>query len=319
MDKLITGIHHVTAVSGNAQENIDFYTGFLGLRLIKKTVNYDDPSAYHFYFGDEHGNPGTIMTTFPYGNDLQKGRDGNGKINTTAFSLPWNSIDFWLERLDKFDILFKHPQQRFEDEVFIYLEDYDGLGLELVFTQKENRPGYFYGERIPEEHSIRGIHHIELWVEAFEKTGALLTSVLNHQLIAESSNRFRYAVEDAPGQYIDILWTPNALKGFPGRGMVHHVAFATPSTESQLKLMDKIFAFGLQTTEVRNRNYFKSIYFNEPGGIIFEIATSGPGFTIDEDISELGMELKLPPQYEEKRKDLEESLPKFKYPTNEFR
>lgn len=318
MRKLITGIHHVTAVSGDAQENIDFYTGILGLRLVKKTVNFDDPTAYHFYFGDETGNAGTIMTTFPYGKDLRQGRHGKGKINTTAFSLPWDSIDYWLERLEKYKIAFKHPQQRFEHEAFIYLEDYDGLGIDLVFTKKETGPGYSFNTNIPAEHSIRRVHHVEMWVEGFEKTGALLTMVLNHQLIAESANRFRYAVNDQPGQYIDVLCAPDAPRGLSGRGMVHHVAFATPDAKTQLELMDEIYNFGLKTTEVRDRNYFTSIYFNEPGGIIFEIATSGPGFTIDEDISELGMELKLPAQYEERREELVKSLPEFIYPSENF-
>lgn len=318
METLITGIHHVTAVSGNAQENINFYTGILGLRLVKKTVNFDDPNAYHFYFGDEAGRPGTIMTTFPYGNSLQMGRHGKGKINTTAFSLPSNSLDYWQRRLKKYHIAVKHPQQRFGNEVFVYLEDYDGLGIELVFSEKEKREGYSFNKNIPEEHSIRGIHHVEMWVEAFEKTGALLTTVLNHQLVSEASNRFRYTVKGQHSQYIDVLYAPDALRGFSGRGMVHHVAFATANTESQLQLMEKIKAFGLHTTGIRNRNYFTSIYFTEPGGVIFEIATSGPGFTIDEDIAELGMALKLPAQFEEKREALNKSLPVFHYPTQNF-
>lgn len=318
MEKLITGLHHVTAVSGDAQENVDFYAGLLGLRLVKRTVNFEDPTTYHFYFGDESGNPGTIMTTFPYGKDLQKGRDGKGKINTTAFSLPWDSIDYWEERLGKYEIAFKPPQRRFEDEVFIYLEDPDGLGIELVFTKKENRPGYSFGKNILADHSIRGVHHVEMWVEAFEKTGALLTGPLNHKLMAESANRFRYGVEDQPGQYVDVLWSPDAIKGLPGRGMVHHLAFATPDAETQLAVLEKIYAFGLQTTEVKDRKYFTSIYFNEPNGIIFEIATSGPGFTLDEDLSELGMELKLPAQYEERRAELDKKLPPFVYPAKNY-
>lgn len=318
MEKLITGIHHVTAVSGGVQENIDFYTGVLGLRLVKKTVNFDDPNAYHFYFGDETGSAGTIMTTFPYGKDLQQGRDGVGKINTTAFSLPFQSLDFWEERLRNLNITFKNPQQRTAFEVFIFLEDFDGMGIELVFTAKEKKPGFSYHTEIPLEHSIRGIHHVEMWVESFEKTASLLTQVLNHKLISETSNRFRYAVEDEPGKFIDLLWTPDAIKGYPGRGMVHHVAFATPNQESQRTLLQQVRAFGLQPTEVKDRNYFTSIYFREPNGVLFEIATSGPGFGIDEDISELGMHLKLPSQYEEYRNKISENLPKFDYPSKKF-
>lgn len=318
MEKLITGLHHVTAISGDAQESIDFYTGILGLRLVKKTVNFEDPHTYHFYFGNETGNAGTIMTTFPYGKNLPKGRHGKGKINTTAFSLPLKSLDYWQGRLEKYAVAFKQPQQRLNGEVFIYLEDYDGLGLELVFSEKENRPGYTFKENLPIAHSIRGLHHVELWVEAFERTGALLTTVLNHQLIEEGASRFRYAIEDRPGQYIDLLCAPNSLKGLQGRGMVHHVAFATPDAQTQLTLMQAIETFGLQTTEVKDRKYFKSIYFNEPSGIIFEIATSGPGFTLDEDLSTLGRTLQLPEQYEEKRAELHRHLPHFNYPTPTF-
>ncbi len=319
MKKLITGIHHVTAVSGDAQENIDFYTGLLGMRLVKKTVNFDDPKAYHFYFGDATGTADTIMTTFPYGKDLQKGRHGKGKISTTAFSLPFSSVEYWEERLTAFHITFKPVQERFPGEAFIYLEDDDGLGIELVFTEKEERAGYSFSGHIPPEHSIRGIHHVELWLESPEKTGALLTKILNHELIHESYHRQRYAATDAPGHYIDILRAPDAMKGLPGRGMVHHVAFATPDGETQQQIMEKIHEYGLNTTGIKDRNYFTSIYFNEPGGIIFEIATEGPGFTADEDLSTLGMELKLPAQYEGRRAELSKILPTFNYPTEKFK
>src|SRR5690606_12384788 len=169
MTQLITGIHHVTAVSGDAQEKINFYTDFLGLRLVQKTVNFDFPEVYHFYFGDEAGSPGTIMTTFPYGKDLKKGRHGKGKINTTAFSLRIESLDYWLERLAAYNVSHKPPQERFSGEVFIYLEDPDGLGLELVFNNRETRAGYSFTGDIPVEHSIRGIHHVELWLEEYIK------------------------------------------------------------------------------------------------------------------------------------------------------
>lgn len=312
---LITGIHHVTAVSGDVQENIDFYTGVLGLRLVKKTVNFDDPEVYHFYFGDEAGTPGTIMTTFPYGKGLAQGRQGKGKVNTTAFSLPFASLDYWLDRLEQFDVAHKRPQERFRGEAFVYLEDADGLGLELTFNDKEARKGYASGGDIPAEHAIRGIHHVELWLDSFVKNGALLKTVMDHRLIHEGSNRFRYAVEDEPGRYIDILCAPETLRGLSGSGMVHHVAFATPDAGTQREVMEKLRAFGLRTTEVRDRKYFTSIYFNEPGGVIFEIATSGPGFSIDEERASLGERLMLPAQFEEKRALLDNVLPPFIYPS----
>lgn len=314
MEKLITGIHHVTAVSGDVQENIDFYTGFLGLRLVKTTVNFDDPEVYHFYFGDESGTGGTIMTTFPYGKKVKKGRTGQGKINVTAFSLPMDSLSFWLERLKEYQIDFKPIENRFKKEQFISLEDDDGLGIELVFTEKEERMGYSYSESVPEEHSIRGIHHVTMAVNQLEKTSDFLTSILNHQLIVQEGDLYRFAVEDQPGQYIDVRVAPNMERGLSGRGMVHHVAFLTPNTTTQGMIMKKVEAYGISTTEVRDRNYFSSIYFNEPSGIIFEIATAGPGFTIDEDILELGMTLKLPEPLEARRSELTQILPPFIYP-----
>lgn len=315
---LITGLHHVTAVTGDAQENIDFYTGVLGLRLIKKTINFDVSDVYHFYFGDEFGTPGTIMTTFPYGKGLASGRHGKGMLNTTAFSLSMDALDYWLERLDQFNIPYKQPQQRFSGEVFIYLEDFDGLGLELVFNVKDDRVGYGNGY-VPVDFAIKGFHHVELWVDAYEKTAALLTTQMDHQLIAESSDRFRYGTEDKPGKYVDLLCTPNVLKGLAGRGTIHHVAFATPDKQSQLQLIDNLKAYGMQLTEVRDRKYFSSIYFKEPGGVLFEIATSGPGFDVDEELASLGEDLMLPEQFEEKREHLIDVLSKITYPTEKFR
>lgn len=323
MSTLITGIHHVTAVSGDMQSTIDFYQGILGLRMVKKTVNFDDPNIYHFYFaGDLDGTPpvpGSIFTSFPYGSLLKEGRHGKGKVNTTAFSLPEASLDYWTSRLDKFHIAYKSPQQRYTDEVFIYLEDPDGLGLELVFDRKENRPGSSFNPNITARHSIRGIHHVELWLDHFEKTAALLTSVMNHRLLQESAGRFRYAVDDLPGKYIDILWDISALKGLSGRGMIHHVAFATPDKDTQLELIEKLKALGLEPTEVKDRKYFSSVYFTEPGGVIFEIATSGPGFTLDESPAELGTRLMLPELFEWNREYLQRQLPAFDYDPGRFK
>ena len=318
MNTLITGIHHVTAVTGDAQENIDFYAGILGLRLLKQTVNFDNPEVYHFYFGDQYGSPGTIMTTFPSGKDLREGRHGKGMLNTTAFSIDIKAMNYWLERLTNHNIAFKQPQQRFGDEAFIYLEDYDGLGIELIFTGNDARQGYA-NKVIPQEYSIKGIHHVEIWLDSWERTAALLTTHMNHQLIKDAGGRFRYAAEDMPGKYIDLLWTPDELKGLAGRGTVHHVAFITPNNATQLAIMEKLDVIGLQHTEVKDRKYFRSVYFREPGGVIFEVATPSPGFAIDEDIQQLGYNLKLPEQYEFKRAQLEQTLPAFNYDPEKFR
>jgi glyoxalase family protein len=303
---MITGIHHVTAMASDSQKNLDFYTGILGLRLIKKTVNFDAPDIYHFYYGDSTGTPGSILTFFPF-EGLTRGRHGKGMLNTTTFSVPTSSLDFWLTRLKRFGINHKQPQDRFEGEAVVYFEDEDGLGLELVFSEKDKREGFTTGN-IPPEHSIRGFYNVEIWEEGYERTAALLTEQLDHMLIAEKSNRFRFAVRDSPGCYVDILCVPDSMKGLPGSGTVHHIAFATPSHETQEQIRIKIAQRMLNPTPVLDRNYFTSIYFREPGGVLFEVATEGPGFAVDEDPSHLGEALKLPQQYEKNRKDIEKVL-----------
>jgi len=306
MDQLITGIHHVTAIAAGAQKNIDFYSGILGLRMVKKTVNFDAPGVYHFYYGDETGNPGSILTFFPY-EGLAHGRHGKGMLNTTTFSLPLSSMDYWLERLKRFNISYKQPQERFEGEAVVYFEDADGLGLELVFNDKDTRSGFTYGH-IPPEHAIRGFYNVEIWEEGYERTAGLLTEQLDHKLIAEKGNRFRFAANDAPGNYVDIICSPDSLKGLAGSGTVHHIAFATPNAATQLDVRLKVVKRMLNPTPVLDRNYFTSIYFREPGGVLFEVATAGPGFTVDESKEHLGEALKLPPQYEPERADIEKKV-----------
>lgn len=306
MQKLVTGIHHVTAIAGSTQKNLDFYAGILGLRLVKKTVNFDAPEVYHFYYGDEAGNPGSILTFFPY-EGLMHGRHGKGMLNTTSFSVPVQSLDFWLTRLKRFGVAYKEPQERFETEVVVYFEDSDGLGLELVFTENDNRPHNSRSTVAP-EHAIRGFYNVEIWEEGYERTAGLLTEQMDHQLIAEKSNRFRFAATDSPGNYIDILCSPDSMRGLSGSGTVHHLAFATPDRSTQDELRLRIIKRMLNPTPVLDRNYFSSIYFREPGGVLFEIATSGPGFAIDEPADKLGDSLQLPAQYEDRRKHLEQSL-----------
>jgi len=302
---LITGIHHVTALAGNPQKNIDFYSGILGLRLVKKTVNFDAPEVYHFYYGNETGQPGSILTFFPYG-DIMKGRHGKGMLNTTSFSVAISSIEYWENRLKKFNINYKQPQERF-NEVFIYFEDEDGLGLELVFNDKDERQGFSYGN-IPLENSIKGFYNVEIWEEGYERTAAVLTQQLDHTLIAEKGNRFRFAAADAPGNYVDILCAPDSLKGLGGNGTVHHIAFATANKQTQEEARIKIAQRMLNPTPILDRQYFTSIYFREPGGVLFEVATEDPGFMIDEDKQHLGESLKLPSWYEKHRAVIEEAV-----------
>lgn len=308
MSQLVTGIHHVTAIAGDAQKNIDFYAGILGVRLVKKTVNFDAPDVYHFYYGDEAGHPGSIMTFFPYGHGLVNGRHGKGMLNTTTFSLPAAALTYWLERLKRFGIAHKAPQERFDGETVVYFEDPDGLGLELVFNDRDDRKGFTYGH-IPLEYAIRGFYNVEIWEEGYERTAGLLTEQLDHKLIAEKGNRFRFAATDKPGNYIDILCSPDSLKGLPGNGTVHHIAFSTPDSASQLEVRQKILQRMINATPVLDRNYFTSIYFREPGGVLFEVATAGPGFAVDEPLEHLGEALKLPAQFEPSRQTLLKELP----------
>lgn len=317
MSQLITGIHHVTAICSDAQDNIDFYAGILGLHLVKKTVNFDAQGVYHFYYGDETGTPGSILTFFPY-QGLVRGRHGKGMLNTTTFSVPASSLGYWTNRFKKFGIAFKDPIERFPGETVIYFEDGDGLGLEFIFNDSDNRPGYTHGP-VPAEHAIRGIYNVEIWEEGYERTAGLLTGQLDHRLIAEKGNRFRFAATDAPGNYVDLVCMPETLRGLSGSGTVHHLAFATPAADDQLGIRTKLLDGKLNPTPVLDRNYFTSIYFREPGGVLFEVATAGPGFSVDEAPAELGQTLKLPPQFEPNRTQLEKTLQPIRLHPGDYR
>jgi glyoxalase family protein len=306
MTKLISGIHHVTALATAAQPNLDFYSGILGLRFVKKTVNFDAPEIYHLYYGNKAGDPGTILTFFPY-EGIQPGRHGNGMLNTTTFSVPFSSLEFWETRLKRFRVEYKNPQERFADEVVLYFKDPDGLGLELVFNDRDTRAGYTYGH-IPLEHSVKGFYGVEIWAEGYERTAGLLTGQMDHTLVAEDGDRFRFAAQDAPGSYIDILCLPNGQHGLGGGGTVHHIAFSTPNSQTQVEARKKIAERMLNPTPVIDRQYFKSVYFREPGGVLFEVATEDPGFAVDEKVENLGEEFKLPPQYEAYRSQIENVL-----------
>jgi glyoxalase family protein len=306
MTKLVTGLHHVTALASDPQKNVNFYAGILGLRLVKKTINFDAPEIYHLYFGNERGSPGTILTFFPY-IDIPKGRKGKGQLTVTSFSIPENAMDYWIKRLGKFNVPFKGPEERF-DELILYFEDHDGLGLELVANKNEARPGFTYGN-IPSEFAIKGFYGIALSEEGYEKTAGLLIGQMDHALIAEKGNRFRYSASGKPGDFVDVLCSPEELKGQAGQGTVHHVAFATNNDSTQLEARAKLVKFGLNVTPVIDREYFHSIYFREPGGVLFEIATLPPGFEIDEPLQDLGTSLKLPPWEEQNRMLIEKVLP----------
>jgi len=316
MKKLIQGIHHVTALADDAQKNVDFYAGILGLRLVKKTVNYDAPDVYHLYYGDEVGSPGTIMTFFPYAG-LARGRHGKGQVTVTSFSVRDTSLDYWLKRLQKFNIKFTRPQQRFDQEIFIYFHDAHGLGLELVFTKNDERPGFTY-RQIPPEHAVRGLYSVSIAEEGYERTAGLLLKGLDHQLISEKGNRFRYSTSGKPGDLVDILCSPDDLRGLSGSGTVHHLAFDAADDSAQLEVREKLLLLGLNVTPVLDRQYFHSIYFREPGGVLFEVATRPPGFLIDEDRTHLGETLKLPAWLESSRTGIEKGLQPIEVETKKF-
>lgn len=311
MDRLINGIHHVTAMADDPQKNVDFYTGVLGLRLVKKTINFDAPDVYHFYYGDEAGSPGSILTFFPF-SGITRGRKGKGQMTVTGFSIPQNSISYWLTRLAHLGITYEEAQDRF-NETYIYLEDPDGLGLELVANDQDKRNGFTYGH-IPLEHSIRGFYHATLSLEGYERTGGLLTKSMEHRLVEEKGNRFRYSAGNGPGSYIDLLCEPDSLRGLSGGGTVHHIAFSTDTDENQKQMQEKLRRAGRDVTPVLDRQYFHSVYFREPGGILFEIATNQPGFAIDEEPAHLGETIKLPSWYEPKRAVIEKGLTQVHLP-----
>lgn len=305
MRPYITGIHHITAIAGNPQKNLDFYTGIMGLRLVKKTINFDAPDVYHFYFGDELGSPGTVFTTFPF-TGARKGTKGTGELTYTAFSIGKDSLNYWVDRLKKFGIAVSDVQTRFGEKL-IRFEDHDGMGIELVGNDQDERPGWTYGH-IPSEHSIRGFYGATLNLRAKELTEQLLTRHMDYKLIGQEGERFRYGTQGKPGDIVDIVIDKSGNRGVQSAGTVHHIAFRTANTTSQLAIQEILMQNGYMVTEVKDRNYFKSIYFREPGGVLFEIATDEPGFAIDEDEAHLGELIKLPEWAEPSREKIEKNL-----------
>jgi glyoxalase family protein len=311
----IAGIHHITAIAGNPRRNLDFYTGVLGLRLVKLTVNFDDPGTYHFYFASAGGAPGTILTFFPWVN-ARAGRLGSGQAAVVSFAIPEGSMGYWHKRLDEIGGSETILETRFGEEVLNF-RDPDGLPLALV-----SQPGHSEKEwefaPVPVEHAIRGFHSLSLWEEGFQQTAELLTGTLGFKLRQEGGGRFRFqAPGEAQGSLVDVLIQSNSQSGRMGAGIVHHVAWRTQNDESQLDWRQKLVDLGFNVTPVMDRQYFHSIYFREPGGVLFEIATDPPGFTLDETPENLGTALKLPPWLEPRRDKIENALPEIQLPTRE--
>jgi glyoxalase family protein len=304
----LLGIHHITAIASDPQRNLDFYTQVLGLRLVKRTVNFDDPSAYHFYFGDRIGAPGTIITFFPWPG-ARRGTRGTGQVVATSFAMAANAIDYWKSRLKEHQVVYEETQPRFNDTV-LRVADPDGLMLELIASSRLDNVQSVLDSEIPSEFSIRGFHAPTLEVQKPELTEQLLTETLGFERMAEEGARRRFALDrTSTSKQLDLIEGPNGGFGKIAAGTIHHIAFRAANEEEQLRWRSKLVDLGLGVTPVIDRQYFHSIYFREPGGILFEIATDGPGFAVDEPVEQLGESLKLPAQYERHRAEIEQVLP----------
>src|SRR6185295_12422558 len=309
MDNKIPGLHHVTAIASDPQRNLDFYVGLLGLRFVKRKVNFDDPGTYHFYFGDRRGTPGTILTFFPWPG-ARRGIRGTGQVEATAFAIPAKSIGYWLERLKQQHVTAERIATRFGEEV-IRLLDPDGLMIELIGSSSHGKVEPWPDSHVPAEHALHGFHSVSAALEGYERTARLLTESFGYRLVHESGNRFRFVSADdsALGRIIDLLCQPDTAMGRVAAGSVHHIAFRAKDQAEQLQWRERLVDLGYNVTPVIDRTYFHSIYFREPGGVLFEIATDPPGFTLDESLEELGNQLRLPPWLEPTRSQVEEVLP----------
>jgi glyoxalase family protein len=306
----LTGLHHITAVAGDPRRNVDFYTRVLGLRLIKRTVNFDDPSTYHLYYGDSVGTPGSVLTFFPWAG-VRRGRPGSGQAYATAFSVPAGSLPFWSARLLAHGVTPAAPITRFGDEVLAFT-DPDGLVLELVATPEADARTAHPHPEIATTQGIRGFHSVSLAVIDAPRTAALLTGAMGYRVTQTDGGRTRYTVAaGGPGSYVDLLVDAKLPRGLPGAGTVHHIAFRTPDDATQAEARKILVGRELHVSPVMDRNYFHSIYYREPEGVLFEIATDTPGFTVDEPLATLGTALKLPAQYESQRAEIEAHLPKI--------
>lgn len=312
MSKAIAGIHHVTAIAADAQTNIDFYCGVLGLRLVKLTVNFDDPESYHLYYGDELGRPGTIMTFFawPLG---RRGRIGPPQVSTTGFVAPAESMEYWADRLRQHDLDVAPRASRFGEPVLAFA-DPDGLNIEIVGVEQAPS-SRMTGGPVPVEHTLRAFHSVAVSEEGYESTARLLTEFMGFRPVGEEGNRFRYrAAGDGNAATVDVLCVPDAPRGSMGTGVVHHIAFRTADLTQLEAWREAVVERRLNVSPVMDRSYFKSIYFREPGGVLFEIATDSPGFTVDESPDALATALKLPPQHEHLRDQIERLLPPLTLP-----
>lgn len=310
------GLHHVTAIASDPQKNVDFYTQALGLRLIKQTVNFDAPHIWHLYYGDEAGTPASILTFFPWPG-VPKGKEGAGLTTATSFSVPAESIGFWIERFAKLGI---ETEARFvrNDEEVLTVRDPDGMRLELVGTKGDSRSGWDGVASIPMEHAVRGLHAVTMEQSQLDPTAGMLTELLGMQPGKEDRDSATFEMDGgSSGALVNVLAGINQ-RGLQAGGTVHHVAFRAPDLETMTLWQHELSSNGVQVTQIMDRQYFKSIYFREPGGVLFEIATDTPGFDIDEPLLELGKKLKLPPWLEPTREQIEATLTPIELKAGEY-
>ncbi len=304
----LLGLHHITAIASDPRTNLDFYTRVLGLRFVKKSVNQDDPGTYHLYYGDNVGSPGTALTFFPW-RGLRRGRPGTGQAYATAFSAPAGALGFWQRRLADLKVTTFAPEVRFGETVLPFA-DPDGLRLEIVFTAEADPRKPAPAADVPAEVGLRGFHSTTLALVEESATASLLTGAMGHRLVAREGHRARFTTAGGgPGTYVDLLTDPSLPRGLNGAGTVHHIAFRVATDADHVAAHDRIEAEGLGISPVIDRTYFKSIYYREPAGVLFEIATDQPGFAIDEPVESLGTKLSLPPRLEPHRAEIEALLP----------
>jgi glyoxalase family protein len=310
----ITGLHHVTAIASDPQRNLDFYVELLGLRLVKRTVNFDDPGSYHFYFGDAVGTPGTILTFFPWPG-APRGVHGSGEVSATAFTIPTGSAGYWLERLKLYHVTAERAPKRLGEDV-VRFADPDGMLIELIEASPSDAVVPWGEGPVAAEHLIRGLHGVSAKLQSSEKSAKLLTEVFGYRRAQETGNRIRHVApgEGGIGQYIDLISAPDVRPGRTAAGSVHHIAFRVPNDAEQMAWREKLLDLGYQVSPIMDRTYFHSIYFREPGGVLFELATDPPGFNQDEAVNELGASLRLPPWMEQARPEIESILPQITVP-----
>lgn len=311
-----SGLHHVTAIAADPQKNVDFYTQAIGLRLIKQTVNFDAPHIWHLYYGDEAGRPASILTFFPWPG-VPKGKEGAGLTTATAFSVPAESLGFWSQRFKSLGIEVQ-TQVSSAGEDALVIKDPDGMTLELIGTRGDERSGWDGVASIPMEHAIRGLHAVTMQQRQLDPTAGMLTDLLGMNLGSEGDSSATFEMAGGDSGALVIVLAGVAEQGLQAGGTVHHVAFRAPDIETMTQWQQELQSNGVQVTQIMDRQYFKSIYFREPGGVLFEIATDTPGFDIDEPLLELGKKLKLPPWLEPSREAIAASLPPIELKEGEY-